>query len=71
MAMAELGNGLSEADHEEEALPVREANLSMLRRLDASECDILGAQNNLAITYAAVGGKSRPCACCEKYTQDV
>ena len=55
MAMAELGNGLSEADHEEEALPVREANLSMLRRLDASECDILGAQNNLAITYAAVG----------------
>ena len=54
-AMSALGNGLSEADHDEEALSVREAELSMMRRRGASECDILGAQNNLAITYAAVG----------------
>ena len=55
LAINVLGNGLTEADHDEEALSVREAELSMLRRRGASECDILGAQNNLAITYAAVG----------------
>ena len=55
LAINVLGNGLTEADHDEEALSVREAELSILRRIGAPEANILGAQNNLAITYAAVG----------------
>jgi len=51
MAMQQLGNGLCEADLEEDALSVREAELSMSRRLGASESDILVVQCNLAITY--------------------
>ena len=37
MAMNVLGNGLSEAGHHEDALPVFEAKLAMERRLDVSE----------------------------------
>ena len=37
MAMTQLGNGLSEADHHEDALSVQEAELSMRRRLGAPE----------------------------------
>ena len=54
-AMTELGNGLSEADRDEDALSVREAELSMLRRLGASEHSILIAQGNLAISYRRLG----------------
>ena len=34
---------------------MKEAELSMLRRLGASELDILTTQNNLALTYQALG----------------
>ena len=46
-----LGNGLSAVEHNEEALSVREAELSMDRRLGAQEDDLLIAQGNLANTY--------------------
>ena len=50
-AMNRLGNGLSDAKHHEDALSVREAELSMLRRLGASEGAMLCVQGNLANTY--------------------
>ena len=53
--MTQLANGLSEARHHEDALIVEEANLSMLRRLGASEDDIIVAQSNLATTYRSLG----------------
>ena len=55
MAMTELGNGLSEANHHEDALSVREANLAMLRRLGASENRILASQSNLANSHQRLG----------------
>ena len=54
-AMNLLGTGLSQAEHHEDALSVEEANLSMLRRLGASERNILVMQGNLACTYARLG----------------
>ena len=54
MAMTQLGNGLSEADQNEDAMSVQEAELSMRRRLGDSERNILAVQNNLAITYSAL-----------------
>ena len=53
--MTQLGNGLTEAEHDEDALAVREAELSMMRRLGASEYNILAVQTNLACTYQSVG----------------
>ena len=40
-AMTQLGNGLCDAKHYEDALSVREAELSMLLRLGAPEGDML------------------------------
>jgi hypothetical protein len=54
-AMRQLGNGLSEARHHEDALSVKGAELSMARRLGAAEEDILMVQGNLASTYQALG----------------
>ena len=54
-AMTQLGNGLSAAEHDEDALIVEEAELSMLRRVGAAEENILGAQGNLAGTYQMIG----------------
>jgi hypothetical protein len=54
-AMNLLGNGLSAADHDEDALSVMEAELSMKRRVGESEHNILVAQSNLAGTYEALG----------------
>ena len=54
-AMVQLGNGLHNAGHHEDALSVEEAHLSMLRRLGAPEDDILTAQGNLAGTYQMLG----------------
>ena len=54
-AMTQLGNGLFVGAHHEEALSVREADLSMRRRLGASEGSILVVQENLAITYERLG----------------
>jgi len=55
-AMAQLGNGLAAGGHLEDALSVREAELSMERRLGASEANMLVVQGNLAGTYQMFGG---------------
>jgi hypothetical protein len=55
IAMNQLGNGLSEAGHLAEALSVREAELSMLRRFGAHEYDILLVQTCLANSHARLG----------------
>jgi tetratricopeptide (TPR) repeat protein len=54
-AMTILGNGLYAAQQQEDALSVREAELSMRRRLGDSEENILGVQSNLAIAYVELG----------------
>ena len=54
VAMDQLGNGLHEAGNYE-ALSVREAILSMLRRIGSPEDDMLAGQSNLASSYEAVG----------------
>ena len=55
MAMTLLGNGLSSAQHHEDALSVREAELSMMRRSWRIRSNILIVQGNLAITYDKLG----------------
>ena len=54
-AMKQLGNGLYDAYRACRALSVREAHLSLLRRIGAPEGDILAARGNLARTYRALG----------------
>ena len=54
-AIQQLGNGLLDGGHYEDALSVREAELAMLRRLGAPEEGILATQSNLAMTYRALG----------------
>ncbi len=54
-AMTVLGNGLYAAENYVDTLSVREADLSMRRRVGASEEDLLVVQSNLAITYGALG----------------
>ena len=55
MAMNILGNGLSDANREEETLSVREAELAMRRRLGNPERVILIMQSNLSNTYGDLG----------------
>ena len=50
-AMTQLGNGLSAAERHADALVVKEAELSVNRRLGAPETQIYVVQNNLANTY--------------------
>ena len=50
-----LGKGLSDANHNEDALTVMEAELAMLRRVGVSEHSILVVQSNLANTYTMLG----------------
>ena len=59
-AMTELGNGLSAANHHEDALFVREAELAMHLRLDADAYEedsesLLTVQSNLACSYYHLG----------------
>ena len=54
-AMSQLGSGLYESNHYKDALSVQEAYLSMMRRIGASEENVLIAQSNLAGTYEALG----------------
>ena len=59
-AMTELGNGLSAANHHEDALSVREAELAMHLRLDADADEddsesLLTVQSNLACSYYHLG----------------
>ena len=53
--MTVLGNGLFETGQHEEALSVEEAMLSTLRRIGASEEEMLPVRTNLAYTYARLG----------------
>ena len=53
--MSALGIGLSSADHHEDALTVREAELSTILRIGASERYVLAVQANLATTYQQLG----------------
>jgi len=55
LAMSVLGNGLDAVGHHADALPVYEAELSMLRRTGSSESSILVTQSNLALTYQQLG----------------
>ncbi len=55
LAMSLLGSGLHEAEHYAEALSVKETELSTLRRLGASQDNILIMQSNLANTYSKIG----------------
>ena len=54
-AMSLLGNGLSDGNQHADALSVKEAELSLMRRLGASEESILVTQGNLANTYQKFG----------------
>ena len=53
--MSVLGSGLAATGNHEDALSVEEANLSMMRRIGASEEDVLDVQSNLAVTYDQLG----------------
>ena len=55
LAMSMLGNGLSEGKQYEDALTVREAELSLLQRLGASEESILAVRHNIAMVYQGLG----------------
>ena len=55
LAINVLGNGLSTAGHDADALSMREAELSMMRRLGAPEHHVLAAQGNLAINHEKLG----------------
>ena len=50
-AIAQLAGGLFAASLFEDALPVQEAELSLLRRLGVSQQSMLATQANLACTY--------------------
>ena len=54
-AIRRLGIGLSSAGREEEALSVKETELSLYRRLGLPEEHVLVAQGNLANTYQFLG----------------
>ena len=55
LAMAQLGNGLGEAKHHEEALSVQEARLSLMPRVGASEDSILIVRTCLANSLTRLG----------------
>ena len=55
MAMTLLANGLGDAEHDDDALLVREADLATRRRIGDSASNILVAQGNLACTYKQLG----------------
>ena len=50
-----LGNGLSEAGHDDDALSVQEAGLAMMRRIGRPVENILAVQTNLSNTYQRLG----------------
>ena len=62
-AITQLGTGLFDADHFEDALPVFEATLSMKRRLGATEQDGLARRAILRMRTPISDGSKRPCAC--------
>ena len=63
--MTMLGNGLSMQDTFEDALSVKEAELSLMRRLGAEEDEILIAGQSCESRMKTSDGLKRPCACGE------
>jgi len=59
VAMGSLGIGLTFAYQHADALSVKEADISTMRRIDAPEQSILVAQSNLATSYEMVGQKEQ------------
>jgi hypothetical protein len=55
MSMVEVANGLHAAKHFADAVSVREAELSLERRIGESAHNILIVQSNLATSYAVLG----------------
>ena len=55
LAIGVLGNGLNKADRHEDALSVYGAELPLLRRIGASEDEILITQSNLRTRYDQLG----------------
>ena len=55
LAMGQLGNGLEYAGRHKDALTVKVAELSTMRRVGASEHNLLITEGNLASTYNRVG----------------
>ena len=55
LAMSVLGNGLTAAGHDEDSLTVQEARLSLMRRLEDSEGNILIVQTCLANSLMRLG----------------
>ena len=54
-AISVLGNGLWGANHHEDALSVRMAHVSLVQRHGTDPANVLALQNNLAVTYDALG----------------
>ena len=54
-AIQQLGNGLLDGGHHEDALSVYESHLATMRRVGAPELNILTVQNNIARTYQLLG----------------
>ena len=54
-AMRQLGTGLHDAEHDEDALSVRETELATLRRIGSSEDEILSTLSNLANSHVRLG----------------
>ena len=54
-AMGQLGSGLSAAKYHEDALSVKEAELSLMMHLGDSKNNILVAKGNMASTYQQLG----------------
>jgi len=55
MAMNRLSVGLSFSGHHADALSVQEAEFSTMKRVGASELNMLAVQNNLASSYTLIG----------------
>jgi hypothetical protein len=55
MAMNRLSVGLSFSGHNADALSVQEAEFSTMKRVGASELNMLAVQNNLASSYTLIG----------------
>ncbi|CAH0376633.1 unnamed protein product [Pelagomonas calceolata] len=70
-AMTVLGGGLSDGKHDEDALSVYEAQLSMMRRLGAQEGIILVVQATLPAHMRNSDNTIKLCGCGLVYTPDV
>ena len=71
-AMRQLGNGLSNGKHDEEALSGRETELAMVRRFLADQKTLFSTRRTiLRVRTRYWDGMRRPCACGRMYTRGV